>query len=539
MKIPMLKAKTENTFYRMPKTAQQSIPIRRIYKDGIWEVDGKYSRTWKFTDINYSVADESDKREMLILYCALEKSLPTDAVTKISIVNKRINPKEFENEMLMPEKDDGLDSCRDEYNRMMIDKAAEGNNIIQERYITVSVERKNIEEALSFFIRVGNDLSANLKKLSSRLYEMGNKERLTVLHDFYRIGEEENFTFDFNDIARSGQDFKDNICPDSIQFHSNYFEMSDSKVGRVMFLKNYPSYLEDGFIKELTDLSRNLILSIDIQPVPTDVALKEIQNQALAVETDITRWQNKQNQNNNFSAIPPLQLTEARNNMREFLDDLTTRDQRMTLCIMTLVHVADTKEQLDADTDTIKSIAGGKNCELSVLTYQQEDGLNTVLPYGTRRVNTLRTLTTESAAALVPFSSQEIRHKNGIYYGVNATSRNLIVCNRKTLLNGNGFILGVSGSGKSFAAKEEITSIALATDDDILIVDPEREYGRMTEREASGRGSSFRMHFVITASVPSDPIIRFFSDKPELSLTFLLPAVMISPLDITTSNPRT
>ena len=138
--------------------------------------------------------------------------------------------------------------------------------------------------------------------------------------------------------------------------------------------------------------------------------------------------------------------------------------------------IADDKAQLDADTETIRSIAGGKNCEMSVLTYQQEDGLNTVLPYGLRKIDTLRTLTTESAAALVPFSSQEIRHKGGIYYGVNATSRNLIVCDRRQLLNSNSFILGVSGSGKSFAAKEEITSIALSTDDDIIIVDPEREY---------------------------------------------------------------
>lgn len=476
MKFPTIPKKTDKTAVRIPRSAQQTIPIRRIYKDGIWEVSGKYSRTWRFTDVNYSVADEEDKRDMLILYCALEKALPTDAITKISIVNKRLNPKEFQKEMLLPTKQDGRDNYRSEYNRMMLDKAAEGNNIIQERYITVSVERRSIEEARSFFVRVAGDLSNNLKKLSSRLYEMENADRLRVLHDFFRIGEEGGFSFDFDKLARRGQDFKDSVCPDAIQFHSNYFELGDSKVGRVLFLKDYPSYLEDGFIKELTDFSRNLVLSIDIQPVPTDVALKEIQNQALAVETDITRWQNKQNQNNNFSAIPPMQLTEARNNMREFLDDLTARDQRMTLCVMTLVHIADSKEQLDADTDTIRSIAGGKNCELSVLTYQQEDGLNTALPYGLRKIDTLRTLTTESAAALVPFSSQEIRHRNGIYYGVNATSRNLIVCNRRQLLNGNGFILGVSGSGKSFAAKEEITSIALSTDDDILIVDPEREY---------------------------------------------------------------
>lgn len=476
MKISLFGKKQARTSVRLPKTAQQTIPIRRIYRDGIWEVEGKFSRSWRFTDINYAVADEEDKKDMLLLYCALEKSLPTDAITKISVVNKRLNQMEFQREMLMSARQDGRDDYRAEYNRMMLSKAAEGNNIVQERYITVSVERRSIEEARSFFTRVGSDLSMGLKKLSSRLYDLDNTERLRVLHDFFRIGEEEQFRFDFDRLARRGQSFQDTICPDSIQFHSNYFELSDNKVGRVLFLKDYPAYLEDSFLKELTDLSRNLVLSIDMQPVPTDKALREIQNRSLAVETDITRWQNKQNQNNNFSAIPPLQLTEARDNMRAFLDDLTTADQRMTLCVLTLVHIADDKAQLDADTETIRSIAGGKNCEMSVLTYQQEDGLNTVLPYGLRKIDTLRTLTTESAAALVPFSSQEIRHKGGIYYGVNATSRNLIVCDRCKLLNSNGFILGVSGSGKSFAAKEEITSIALSTEDDIIIVDPEREY---------------------------------------------------------------
>lgn len=476
MKISLFGKKQTQTSVRLPKTAQQTIPIRRIYRDGIWEVEGKFSRSWRFTDINYAVADEEDKKDMLLLYCALEKSLPTDAITKISVVNKRLNQLEFQREVLMPASQDGRDTYRAEYNRMMLSKAAEGNNIVQERYITVSVERRSIEEARSFFTRVGSDLSIGLKKLSSRLYDLDNTERLRVLHDFFRIGEEEQFRFDFDQLARRGQSFQDTICPDSIQFHSNYFELSDNKVGRVLFLKDYPAYLEDSFLKELTDLSRNLVLSIDIQPVPTDKALREIQNRSLAVETDITRWQNKQNQNNNFSAIPPLQLTEARDNMRTFLDDLTAGDQRMTLCVLTLVHIADDKAQLDADTETIRSIAGGKNCEMSVLTYQQEDGLNTVLPYGLRKIDTLRTLTTESAAALVPFSSQEIRHRGGIYYGVNATSRNLIVCDRCKLLNSNGFILGVSGSGKSFAAKEEITSIALSTDDDIIIVDPEREY---------------------------------------------------------------
>lgn len=192
----------------------------------------------------------------------------------------------------------------------------------------------------------------------------------------------------------------------------------------------------------------------------------------------VSKVQRQLNSNLKISGIL-ITMTESRTNFSKEIvhPSFAWRlHMEMTLCVLTLVHVADTKEQLDADTDTIRSIAGGKNCEMSVLTYQQEDALNTVLPYGLRRIDTLRTLTTESAAGLVPFSSQEIRHRGGIYYGVNATSRNLIVCDRRQLLNSNGFILGVSGSGKSFAAKEEITSIALSTDDDIIIVDPEREY---------------------------------------------------------------
>ena len=473
LKLPK---RTEKEVKKVPKSAQQSLPISRIHKDGTWEVKGRFTRSWKFTDINFSVADDEDKKNIIMAYASFCKALPTDAITKITLANHHINLENFQTEVLLPQGQNQYEKYLEEYNQMLLDKSAEGNNITKERYITVSVERKSIEEAKSFFIRIGNDLANHLKRLGSNLMEMNNYERLEVLHDFFRSGEEGAFQFDFNTFAERGQDFRDNVCPDSIQFHSNYFELSDNKVGRVLFFKNYPNHINVDLLKEVTDLPRNLMLSIDISLLPTDVALKEIQNKALAIETDITRWQNKQNQHNNFSAIPPMQLTDARDDTREVIDDINTRDQRITKTTITLVHLADSKGQLDEDTDTIKSIAGGRNCEFSVLTYQQEDGLNTVLPYGTRAIEVQRTFTTESLAAIVPFSSQEIRHKKGVYYGVNATSHNLILCNRLELINANGFIFGVSGSGKSFAAKNELTSILMATNDDIIVVDPEREY---------------------------------------------------------------
>ena len=219
------------------------------------------------------------------------------------------------------------------------------------------------------------------------------------------------------------------------------------------------------------------MLSIDILPIPTDEAVKEVQSRILGVESDITRWQQKQNSSNNFTAAVPYELDQLRAENKEFLDDLSTRDQRMIFANVTLVHIADTMEQLDADTETLQSIGRKNLCQFAVLRYQQEDGLNTALPYGLRRVKATRTLTTESAAVLMPFRVQEIQDAGGIYYGVNAVSKNLLVCNRKMLQNPHGFILGVSGSGKSFSMKEAITFIALSTEDDIIVIDAEREYG--------------------------------------------------------------
>ena len=279
---------------------------------------------------------------------------------------------------------------------------------------------------------------------------------------------------------KRGHNLKDTICPDSLEFHRDYFKMG-SQYGRVLFLKDYASYSKDSMILELTDLNRRMMLSIDMIPVPTDEAVREVENKLLGVETNVTNWQRRQNSNQNFSAVVPYDLEQQRKETREMLDDLTTRDQRMLFAVVTLVHLADSKEELDSDTETLQSIARKHLCQLAKLSFQQQDGLITALPLGLRRIDALRTLTTEALAVLMPFKAQEIRHRHGIYYGQNAISKNLILADRKELLNGNGFILGVSGSGKSFAAKREITEIALSTNDDIIIIDPEAEYRPLVE----------------------------------------------------------
>ena len=469
----ILKADAES--FRIPNSVQDLIPVKRIWPDGTFQAGNKFSRTFRFSDINYSVASRESKMAMFLQYCELLNALEIGATTKITINNRRLTRGAFARN-LIPPADDGLNALRDEYNGIIMDSAITGNGIRQEKYITVSVIRNTYEEAKSFFTRVTGELMTRLAGLSSQMTQLDAAERLRVFHDFFRIGREEDYRFDIKELMRKGHSFRDSVCPDSMSVRNDHIRIG-KKFARVLYLQEYPSFIKDSMISELCDINRNLMLSIDIIPVPTDEAVKEVETRLLGTETNITNWQRKQNRNNNFSAVVPYDLEQQRKESKEFLDDLTTRDQRMMFVTVTLVHVADSKKQLDADTEALQSVGRKHICQFTVLKYQQLDGLNTALPYGLRKIDALRTLTTESTAVLMPFQAQEINHRDGIYCGQNAISKNLLFVNREELLNGNGFVLGVSGSGKSFFAKDEILQYVLRRQGDVVIIDPEREYG--------------------------------------------------------------
>ena len=459
--------KQEKEKFVVPKGVQDVIPITAIYDDGIFQTGkDKFSKTYKFSDINYAVASREDKEAMFLEYSELLNSLDSGATTKITINNRRLNRLDFENNILIPMKGDSLDEYREEYNKILLEKATGANAIVQDKYMTISVNKKNIEDARNYFARVGADLIAHFGRLGSQCVELETDERLRIFHDFYRVGEESSFHFDIKETRKKGHSFKDYICPDSMEFEKDYFKMGD-RYGRVLFLREYASYIKDSMVAELTDLNRNLMMSIDVVPVPTDEAVREAENRLLGVETNITNWQRRQNSNNNFSATVPYDMEQQKKEMKEFLDDLTTRDQRMMFAVITFVHTADSKEQLDNDTEALLTTARKHLCQFGVLKFQQVDGLNTVMPFGVRKIDTFRTLTTESLAVFIPFRVQDIFHENGIYYGQNVISKNMIIADRKQLLNGNSFILGVSGGGKSFAAKGEIENVILSSESDV------------------------------------------------------------------------
>ena len=462
--------------FTIPKTVQDTIPIKAVYADGIFLVgDEQYSKTYQFTDINYSVASDDDQRDMFLDYSAFLNSFDDEATTKITINNRSVNRKDIEKELVIPYMQDNLDGYRKEYNDMVVDKAMGSTSIVQEKYITVTVHKDSYEEAKAYFSRIETEFAARLKKLGSKLIDFDVNDRLHILHDFYRIDEDEPFNFDLNQVNKKGHSFKDTICPDSFEFKRDYFRMGD-KYGRVIFLREYASGISDKFVSKLTSMNKNLMLSIDVEPIPTHKASNQVEKVLLGINTEITNWKRKQSSNGNYGADVPYDMAARKEKAEDLLHDINDRDQRMFLCILTMVITADSMEQLNMDTKSIYMTAQGENCQMGKLTFQQYDALKTVLPLGVRDIDCLRTLTSEALAVLMPFRVQDIKHKNGVYMGVNPISKNLIRVDRGELLNGNGFILGVSGGGKSFAAKQEMINYILSTGADIIAIDPEREY---------------------------------------------------------------
>ena len=297
--------KQDRTAYKIPRSVQDIIPIQRIFADGIFQFGTKYSRTLRFSDINYAIASKEDKTAMFLGYSELLNALDSGSTTKLTICNKQVNRQAFEDTVLLPQRGDNLDGFVDEFNGMLEGKISGSSaSVEQERFITVSVHKKNVDEARTFFSRVTGEVSSKLSRLNSSSNELDAAERLDVLRGFFRP-EEAALPFDLQSAMKRGHNLKDTICPDSLEFHRDYFKMG-SQYGRVLFLKDYASYIKDSMILELTDLNRRMMLSIDMIPVPTDEAVREVENKLLGVETNVTNWQRRQNSNQNFSAVGEL-----------------------------------------------------------------------------------------------------------------------------------------------------------------------------------------------------------------------------------------
>lgn len=310
--------KQDREKFVVPKSVQAVIPIKTIWEDGIFLVGrNKYAKTFKFEDINYAVASREDKEAMFLEYSELLNSLDSGATTKITINNRRLNEADFEQTILIPMADDGLDKYRKEYNKMLLDKATGANSIVQDKYVTISVCKKNIEEARNYFARVGADLISHFSRLGSKCTELDAEEKLRIFHDFYRTGEETAFRFDISQTMRKGHDFKDFICPDTFEFEKDYFRIGD-RYGRVIFLREYAAYIKDSMVAELCELNRNMMLSVDVVPVPTDEAVREVETACLGWKPTSPTGRGNRTRTTIFPPSSPMTWSSSERKARNF-----------------------------------------------------------------------------------------------------------------------------------------------------------------------------------------------------------------------------
>ena len=464
---------------KAPRYLQQVMGFSRISEDGIFEVGkGRYSKTYRFLDINYVTAGSEEQIQILQQYCKVVNAI--DVNFKITINNRNKNMQEFRENVLFKHRNDGFDWLRDAYNHITEKRIVEGRQgIEQERYLTACVERKGYEQAKAFFSTFEATLKQNFAELGSAIEPLNAKERLRILFQFYRMGEEERFHFDFRESLRKGGDVRNDIAGGYMKFYPGYFE-TERKKCRALFIKKYPASLPDTFINEITILPVHSITTIDIVPVPKDLTNRILQKKYLGIENDILKQQRVRNRNNDFSSDISYIKKVQKEKIEGVMDDVRENDQNLFYVGVNLVVMADTKEELDSITETLRNIGNGRMCQIEPHYYQQLEALNTVLPVGGRQVETLRTMLTRDIAALLPFHVQELNEK-GICYGINQVSHNLCLANRKNLANGNGMVFGIPGSGKSYFSKSEMLQVFLGTMDDIIVIDPTLEYFDIAE----------------------------------------------------------
>ena len=467
--------KASEPLYKTPKSIQETIEIMSVAENGIFEVSkNHFSKCYRFSDINYTTTSEEEQIDIFERYCKFLNSL--DCNFKITINNKNKDMQDLREVILLQYQYDEFDRFRKIYNDIIEEKIREGRQgIEQERYLTLTIERKNFEEAKAQFATLEATIHKAFNELGTEIVPLRGNERMKVLHDFYHLGKEDDFTFDMKHAKKVGADFRNDLCNGMLKYYPDRFE-DEGKYCRALFIKKYPSSLSDRFLNELTSLPIHSITSIDVVPVPKELTTKTLQKKYLGIENDIIKQQRVRNRNNDFSSEISYAKRTEKKEIEEIMDDVRENDQCLFYTAVTMVIVAESMEELESVTETIETIGKRNSVTIDIHYLKQREALNTALPIGVRQVETMRTMLTQSVAVLMPFNVQELNDKGGNYYGINQISKNVNVGNRKLLVNGNGFIFGVPGSGKSFSAKQEMGNVLLNTKDDVIVIDPMHEY---------------------------------------------------------------
>ena len=457
-----------------------------MFPDGICRVtDSYYTKTVQFQDINYQLNQNEDKTAIFDGWCDFLNYFDSSVRFQLSFVNMSANKDNYARYITISPQGDDFDSIRLEYTRMLQNQLARGNNgLIKTKYLTFGVEADGLKAAKPRLERIETDILNNFKRLGVAAEPMNGMERLRLLHGMLHMDEQEPFRFSWDWLAPSGLSVKDVIAPSSFEFRTGRSFGVGRRIGCASFLQILAPELNDRMLADFLDMESSLIVSMHVQSVDQVKAIKTIKRKITDLQKMTIEEQKKAVRAGYDMDIIPSDLATYGTEAKKLLQDLQSRNERMFLLTFIVVNTAGSRQQLDNNVFQAVSIAQKYNCQLTRLDFRQEEGLMSSLPLGLNQIEIQRGLTTSSVAIFIPFTTQELFQdgKEALYCGLNALSNNLIMVDRKRLKNPNGLILGTPGSGKSFAAKREIANVFLVTDDDIIICDPEAEYGPLVER---------------------------------------------------------
>lgn len=475
---------------RIPKNVQQSIPIRGFMSNGIVETsEGTFTKTYKLNDVNFDIAPEEEQVAIIKSYMDFLNSFNDNVEWQFTIFNHEIDKKEtIRNIRFRPQKD-GMNHFRQELNGFLLKNMTRGNNSIRhDKYLTVAIKDYNSEHAAVSFQRLDSEISKKLRKISKTdTKPLTTQERIFLLYDIYNQDHDyridtgvysDGTKFHLSQIAKQGLSVKDLIAPPSINWNVKGGEkfMIGDIYGQAMFLKSIPAYLTTSFLSDLTDIQSNMLISMTSETVESAAAAKMAKNKLADISGKIGQL-TKRNAEQGMGALLPPELEAAEKSTKELLNDLTGRNQNMFFITFIVVVFARTEQQLEENIKLVKSVSDKHLCHVKAAKYQQEPMVNTALPLCRNEVNMSLMYTTESASVFIPYNSQEINQKNAIFYGLNETTKNMIMFDRTTGNNFNGLIFGYPGSGKSFVAKYEMASVLLNhPDTQIFVIDPQGEY---------------------------------------------------------------
>lgn len=467
-------------------TAQAVIQYEALTDTGICVLgDGHYSVTLKLSDIDYQLATEDDQQALVESYAQFINSFDAGQSVQLTILNRRFDKETLEKSVEFSPRGDGLDEYRWEYNDIISARLTAGrNNTVTDKFVTVTVEAESFEHATTVLTRVAAEATTQLRAVGGcRAERISGEERVRILHEILRSGQP--FRFNYSDLVGSTMTTKDVIAPWAIDFSTNAnsitFTNEKDSYYQVLCLRELPAWLSDRLMRDLSEINAEVAVSVHFRPLDHAEGLDLVKRQIAEMEMQRSNELRKARKQGNGEESIPHELVASHQEALDLREQLESSNEKLFTTTIVVGVSGTTREALAEAVEQVRAAGRKQSCTFETLKWMQEDGLNAVLPTGVCRLPIYRTLTTAAVAVMVPFTTQELLQPGGTYYGVNAISKNLVVGSRTSTMNGNAFILGTSGSGKSQFGKGEIMQTFLNTNDDIIIVDPEHEYAPLGE----------------------------------------------------------